>query len=231
MLALILECIFPSQAKAQSQAQWGASFSLESDYRLRGYSLTNGDPAATAQLSYDDLSGLYFNLAGVTRFEAHSPEFMGAIANVGYARRINARFTLDAGVLRSQLRASTRRGRAYHYTEVYAGAAVGRVVGRLYYSPRYRSHGVSTIYGELESGFEPARDWKVSGHVGLLTYLDERPYGIKGSTHHDWLVSVSKQIGRLEVHTALSGGGPGRVYSTYREHPKPVVTAGASVSF
>lgn len=216
---------------AEAQAQWGASLSLDSDYRLRGYSLTDGDPAATAQLTFDDLSGLYANLAGVARFRADRPQFMGVIANVGFARRISANVTLDAGLLRSQVRASDRYARPYHYTEFYAGAAVGRVIGRVYFSPAYRSHDVSTVYAELESGFEPARGWKVSGHVGLLTYLDARPYGSAGATHRDWRVSLSKEIGRVEVHTALSGGGPGRVYNSYREDPKPVVTAGASVSF
>ena len=40
-------------------AQVAASIGLDSDYRLRGYSLTNDHPAVTAQISYDDPSGFY----------------------------------------------------------------------------------------------------------------------------------------------------------------------------
>jgi uncharacterized protein (TIGR02001 family) len=219
--------LFPSPALAQL----GGSLGVETDYRLRGYSLTGGDPAATAQLTYDHSSGLYFNLAGVTRLGSGSPQFMGVIGNIGYARRLNAHVTLDAGVLRSQIRASGRYARPYHYTEIYAGASVGRVVGRVYYSPDYLVPGRSTIYGELEAGFEPARNWSVSGHVGMLAYLDDRPYGAAGS-HRDWRISVTRQIGRFEVHTAVSGGGPDNRYYNYGDgNHDAVVTAGASVSF
>lgn len=205
--------------------------SVESDYRLRGYSLTHGDPAVTGQLTYDHPSGLYLNLAGVTRLRSGGPQFMGVIGNVGYARRLNAHVTLDAGVLRSQIRATSYYARPYHYTEFYAGAAVGPVVGRVYYSPDYRRPGVSTLYGELETGFEPAPNWRVSGHVGLLAYLDDQPYRQSGAGDPDWRIRVSRQFGRFEIHSALSGGGPGEQYYAHRVHAKPALTAGASVSF
>jgi uncharacterized protein (TIGR02001 family) len=225
--ALAVTCIFPAAASAQ----WGGSFGLDTDYRLRGHSLTDGVPAATGQLTYDHPSGIYVNLAGVARFGSHDPHFMGVIGNVGYARRISGHVTLDAGLIRSQIRATYRYERAYRYTEIYGGAAVGPVVGRIYYSPDYRGHGVSTIYGELEAGFEPAPEWRLSGHVGLMSYLDATPYQSEGTKRPDWRVGASKQLGRLEIHTAVSGGGARDVYYGYREHSKPVVTAGASVSF
>ena len=229
-LALAISCTLPSPALAQL----GGSLGVETDYRLRGYSLTGGDPAATAQLTYDHPSGLYANVAGLARLGGDNARFMGVIGNVGYARRLSAHVTLDAGLLRSQIRSSGHYARPYHYTEIYAGAAVGPVVGRIHYSPDYRGHGVSTLYGDLEAGFEPAKDWRVSGHVGLLTYLDNRPYQAGGATHHDWRLSVSRQLGRFEVHGALSGGGPDDHYYHdygYRDRHDPVVTAGASVSF
>ena len=40
-------------------AQVSGSIDIESDYRLRGYSLSAGRPTATAQIGYDDASGLY----------------------------------------------------------------------------------------------------------------------------------------------------------------------------
>lgn len=226
-LALLLNCIFPTQALAQV----GGSIGLDSDYRLRGASLTGGDPAVTGQLTYDDPSGIYLNLAAVARFGAGNAQFMGVIGNVGYARRLNNHVTLDGGVIRSQIRSVDALERPYHYTEFYAGASIGRVVGRVYYSPDYRRHGVSTIYGELETGFEPGRDWRVSGHVGVMTYLDPPPYQASGTKRPDWRVSVSKQFGRLEAHAALSGGGPGKSYYDFQRYNKPVVTAGASISF
>ena len=226
-LALALNSVFPTQAVAQV----GGSLGVESDYRLRGVSLTDGDPAATAQLTYDHSSGMYLNLVGVVRFGSHNPQFMGVIGNVGYARQLNARVTLDGGVIRSQIRAATDYSRPYHYTEFYAGASVGRVTGRVYYSPDYRNHGVSTVYGELEAGFEPVRDWRVNAHLGVKAYLDATSYETKGSKRPDWRVGISKRFGRVEGHAALSGGGPGKTYYGYYLRHNPAITAGASISF
>ena len=226
-LALALNGIIPSQALAQV----GGSLAVESDYLLRGSSLTDGDPAAIAQLTYDHSSGMYLNFAGVVRFGPHDPRFMGVIGNVGYARQLNASLTLDAGVIRSQIRSANDYGRPYHYTEFYGGASIGRVTGRVYYSPDYRSHGVSTLYGELEAGFEPVRDWRVNAHIGVKAYLDAASYETKGSKRPDWRVGISKRFGRVEAHAALSGGGPGKTYYGYYLRHNPAITGGASISF
>ena len=212
-------------------AQWATTVSIESDYRLRGYSLTDQQPAVTAQVSYDHRSGAYFNLSALGALGGDDPGFMGVIANAGYARRINSAVTVDGGVLRSDIRASDRYARPYRYTEIYAGASVGRFVGRVYYSPDYRSSNVQTLYGELEAGVEPAPKWRVSGHVGSMLYLTSAQYWAANSTHVDWRLSVSRQLGRAEIHGAVSGGGPGEKRPYHPQPDKVRLTAGASISF
>jgi hypothetical protein len=154
---------------------------------------------------------------------------LGGVANVGYARRLNRRVTLDVGILRSQVRSSHPPSRGFEYTEFYAGALVGPVTGRIYYSPDYRGY-KSTLYGELEAGFEPVARWRLSGHVGLLTYLNTTPFYRAGDTHYDWQLSVGRQLGPAEIHAALSGGGP-RTYYGYGLHKKAVFAVGASFGF
>ena len=210
-------------------AQVGGSIAVDSDYRLRGYSLTADHPAVSAQLTYDHSSGLYADLSALAEL-SNDPRFLGVIANAGYARRLSPKVTVDAGVLRSQIRSANARHPGFRYTEVYAGAFVGPVSARLHYSPDYRSYGQSTLYGELDAGFEPRPSWRLSGHVGMLMYLNSASIYEAGSTHQDWRVSVSRQFGNFEIHTALSGGGPSRYYG-FRVHKKTALTAGASVSF
>lgn len=227
-LALAIAFLSASPASAQL----GASFGIESNYRHRGYSLSSGDPAASAQLTYDHPSGAYFALAGLARLDDDDPRFMGVLGNLGYARRLSRTVTIDVGILRSQIRRSRAYADPHHYTEIYAGAAVGRFVGRLYYSPDYRRGDVSTLYGELEAGFEPAENWRLSGHVGSLLYLTAARYGGKGSMHHDWRITAARQFGRFEIHSAVSGGGAGDTHYGYRvPNKKAALTAGASVSF
>ena len=210
-------------------AQLAGSVGLDSDYRLRGYSLTNHHPALSGQLSYDDPSGGYASLSGLTEI-GHDTRFLGVIANAGYAKRISRHVTLDAGVLRSQIRAAVPGAAGFKYTEVYAGAYVGPVTGRIYYSPDYRTRSQSTLYGELEAGFEPVPKWRLSGHVGLLTYLNSSILYRAGDSDRDWRVSVSRQLGRLELHAALSKGGPD-IYYGYRLHRKAALVVGGSVNF
>jgi uncharacterized protein (TIGR02001 family) len=196
-------------APAAAVGQLAGTVAIDSDYRLRGDSLTGERPAVSAEVSYDDPSGFYLGSSAVVEL-GHGGRFLGVIADGGYAKRLNDHVSLDVGVLRTQLRSAARYAPAYEYTEVYAGAYIGAVAARVYYSPDYRNSALSTLYGELEAGFEPAPNWRVSGHGGVLTYLGSNyPYG-NGDTLLDWRVSVSRQLGRFEIHSALSGNGPGR---------------------
>jgi uncharacterized protein (TIGR02001 family) len=207
-------------------AQLAATAGFESDYRYRGYSLTDNHPALTAQLSYDDPSGFYGSVLGLQDL-GHGARFLGAIADAGYAKRLSDKVTIDGGVLRSQIRSATPGGLDFKYTEFYAGAYVGPVAGRIYYSPDYRTSGQSALYGELEAGFEPAAKWRVSGHVGLLKYLNTTEYWKGGESHRDWRVTVGRRFGKFEVHSALSGGGP----TYYGPHHNPRLSIGGSFTF
>lgn len=210
-------------------AQVGGSVAIDSDYRLRGYSLTDGHPALSAQVSYDDPSGIYLGLSGLTELGPHT-RFLGAIGNAGYAKRVGKRVTVDAGLLRSQIRGAVSGALGFNYTEVYAGAYVGPVTARVYYSPDYRTAGQAPLYGELEAGFDPAPNWRVSGHAGLLKYLKSSGYYRVGDTHGDWRLSVARQLGKFEAHASLSSSDASSYYP-YRMHRSVAATVGASLGF
>jgi uncharacterized protein (TIGR02001 family) len=214
---------------APAAAQLAGSVGLDSDYRLRGYSLTDDDPALSAQVTYDNSSGLYFSLSALTKL-GHGTRFLGVIGNAGYARRLSEHVTVEGGLIRSQIRSASQYNVGYKYTEVYAGAFVGPVSGRIYYSPDYRFSGQSTLYGELETGFEPSPNWRLSGHVGMLTYLSSSSFYRSGETHRDWRLGLAREFGKLEIHAAVSGGGPSE-YHGFRVHKKVAFTVGSSLSF
>lgn len=212
-----------------AHAQVAGSAGVDSDYRLRGYSLSGGRPVASTQLSYDHPSGFYFSGTGLTELGGDM-RFLGAIANAGYAKRLNGHVTLDGGVLRSQVRSVDRSEPDFKYTELYAGAYVGPVAGHLYYSPRYRTSGQSTLYADLEAGFEPRPNWRISGHVGVMTYLSSSRYWTAGETQGDWRVTLARRLGRMELHAAASGRGPVG-YAAGAKRNKAAVAVGGSISF
>ena len=216
-------------ATAPVEAQIAGSVGFDSDYRLRGYSLTEGHPAFFAQASYDDPSGFYLGLSGLA-VVSDDPRFLGVIGNAGYARRVGKHATIDAGLLRSQIRRAVPGDAGFEYTEVYAGAYVGPVTARLYYSPDYRTSRQPTLYGELEAHVDPLPKWRLSSHLGLLTYLSSTAYYPPEETHGDWRISAVRQIGEFELHAALSGGSP-NTYFGFRLHRRTALTLGGSVTF
>ena len=207
------------------------SVSVNSDYRFRGYSLSYGKPVASAELSYDDRSGLYVNgaVTGVAR--SRSVDLFEYQANLGFARRIGSSVSVDAGVTHSFYRYSLYDiNRSASYDEAYLGLNAHNVSARLSYSPHYFRPEVTTLYGEVEAGFQPAAKWRLSGHVGALKYLTT-PYDFDDRTRLDWRVSASREIGRLEVHSALSGGSPRNCYRCDIGQTGVALTVGASLNF
>jgi uncharacterized protein (TIGR02001 family) len=228
-LRLSVGLFLGASATAPVEAQVVGSVGFDSDYRLRGYSLTDGHPALSAQVSYDDPSGFYLGLSGLA-VVSDDARFLGVIGNAGYARRVGKHATIDAGLLRSQIRGAAPKYAGFEYTEVYAGAYMGPVTARLYYSPDYRASRQSTLYGELEAHVDPRPKWRLSGHLGLLTYLSSTAYYPAGETHRDWRISAVRQLGKFELHAALSGGGPNTYYG-FRLHRRAVLTVGGSATF
>lgn len=210
-------------------AQIAGSVSVDSNYLFRGYSLSNDRPGLVAQISYDHPSGAYFSLSGLSELGSHC-RFLGLIGNAGFAARLNQDFTVDAGIIRAQIGAASSDRQAVKYTEVYMGGYVGPVSGRIYYSTEYRKEGQATLYGEIEAAFEPRRNWRVSGHVGLLTYLGSSPYARPGQTHGDARITVGRQFGKVEVHTAVSTKTTEQ-YDRNRTRQRLALTLGASLSF
>lgn len=218
-------CLFATPARAQLSA----SVDLESDYRYRGYSLSAGQPAATVQIGYDDDSGAYANVSATLAID-DDPRFVGVQGNLGYARRIGRKLTVDGGVLRTQYRASYSGGRARNYTEVYGGLSLDPVSVRLSWSPDYRA-GRDALYGEVEASFVPARRWRIDLHAGALDELGGGAAGYHGKLRYDWRVGVARRLGAFDLHAALSGGGPGEDYYAGRLHDRTALTFGASWSF
>ena len=210
-----------------------ASVSIDSQQQFRGFSLSDGHPTASALVSYDDASGFYLNGA-VSAVERDSgPHWLGYQANAGFARRLSPVLSLDAGVARSgfdyRYPYPYRGGRWAHYTEAYVGASLRDFTARVSYAPNYYDHGVSTLYAEVEAGFQPAAEWRLSAHAGALTYLDAPAY-VDRSARYDWRLAASRQIGRFELHSTLSGGGPRKSYVYGLGRSGTAVTVGASLN-
>lgn len=158
--------------------------------------------------------------------------FLGYQVDAGIAKRIGDLWTVDAGVAHNQFHAAYAGGFAYSYTDGYVGATHGALSAYVFVSPNYYAHENWTLYGQLEGNLTPAKNWRLSAHVGSLIHLyTPTGYGRRPKTQYDWRLGVARELSAFEIHAALSGGGPGRQFYYGGTHSRTALTAGASVNF
>jgi uncharacterized protein (TIGR02001 family) len=216
---------------APASAQAAGSVELDSQYRVRGYSISAGKPAASLDLSYDWLSGFYLDASAIGSVtHGADPVPLGVVGGGGYARRLGKLVSVDVGVVRSEYFRREDLPHESGYTELYTGIAAHGLSARLYYSFDYYRSGVSTLYGEAGAGFSPAKNWRLSVHGGALGYLRTAAYYTR-PTQYDWSANVSRQLGAINLHASLVGGGPGRDYYDDRSRSKTSFVLGARYTF
>jgi len=211
-------------------AQIVGSVSIESDVRFRGYSVSNGDPAATLDLGYEHETGLYLNGSATAGIAQGDPALLAWQLNAGYAKWVSPTVSIDAGAIRSAYTRHSRGTRDAHYTEFYLGVATRGVSSRVYYSPDYLRPGVNTLYAEIEGVLSIAPKWRLAGHAGLLNHLGDPPRYARRA-HYDWRVTLGHELGELDLRASLSGAGPGADYYSGRRHSATALTFGASLPF
>jgi uncharacterized protein (TIGR02001 family) len=229
---LILALLAASLGVCPATAQVNVEAGLASDYRLRGYSLSRREPAASLSLSYDDASGVFAELTGVAMHVPHGGlDVMGGYATLGYAKRLGDGWSADVGLLRAHYTSASSFGRSTGYTELFAGVSERSVAFRLALSPDYLWDRTMTIYVSSDVFKRPADHLRVSAHFGALAFLRQGPPAPVSRIQYDWSVQIQRALGKAEFGIALSGGGPDREYFDGSPHTKTGVTATARWAF
>ena len=196
---------------ARASAQVAVEGALLSDYRVRGYSISDGEPAASLSLSYDHPLGVYVGATAIGSFRDGEPELAGFQANAGYALRLSPQVSLDAGVSRS-VYYYAYGSRNLGYTELYFGVSAPHVSARVNYSPDYYRAGTSTLYAAVDGGIEPVTNWVLSAHAGIFSYLGWHPPYLPRE-RYDWRIGAARKFGATSLRLDLSGrvqGSPAR---------------------
>jgi uncharacterized protein (TIGR02001 family) len=202
---LLLACgLFPVAAPVH--AEIGASLTFASQDRFRGYSVSDGHPAATLSLSYDDADGPYVEgsvmASGTPSDGVHRFRFEG---NAGYALRLKQGPTIDAGIVHADYSGYRIYGYKVSYTEVYVGLITGNVAAHLHYAPNYFQRGVRTIYSDVQGSIPLTPHIRLNAHYGMLF----QTHGIReqaGRTTRDWRIGASTAIDKLNFELAVASG-------------------------
>ena len=218
-------------AIAPAQAQVSGSVSITNDERWRGRSLSEGQPAATAALAYDDRSGIYADASATGALIDNRVELIGVAADAGYAWRLPSGTALDVGLTRRQFTRYFSGGRSTGYSEIYAGVSARSLSARIHYSPDYFGRGTNILYASVEGVLRPAPRWRVIGQLGALAWLDGRPVPQVRPVQYNYSLGVARQQGAVELRLAWTNGGPDPDYFGGRPHSKSALVASATFGF
>jgi uncharacterized protein (TIGR02001 family) len=216
-----------------ARAQLSLAVSLDTDYRLRGYSLTEGRPALSASLGYDATSGLYLGASGVAA-DPPGPgvRSLGYIAYAGYARRFAGGRSLDVGLSRTRLKTFEQpRWSALRYTEAYLGASSEHLSFRALYSPHYIRDGAKALYLDLGASAQPAERWRATAHAGLLRYLDRPPSWSGRTSQYDLRGVLAREFDHGDLHLTWTLRGPDARRAAARSEGRSSLDAGVTYVF
>ena len=116
-----------------AHAQVGLSAAVESDDRVRGVSLSDGNPVLSLNLTYDHVSGVYAGVSATTVATDHKGvEMLGDVVYLCYAGRFGPETSWDVGVSNSNVSVYPDIAYRYNYTELYAGITRNNLSAHLY---------------------------------------------------------------------------------------------------
>lgn len=220
-------CLLTLGLAQPAQAQFSAAVGLQSDYRYRGISLSDGLPAATLDLSYDHSSGLYAGASAIGAVIGGYGRSLGFIEYLGYVTPRRGGASFDVGVNNQDLAYYyTDRRVPLRYSEVYVGVVGDRLSAHLHYSPNYLQPGYGALYAEVDGSLKPAENWRLFAHLGATA-----PVGETEGRHprYDARAGVARQFGPLEVQASVAATNPDPPRLT--PHHRTALVLGASWFF
>lgn len=189
-------------------AEIAYDLTVATDDRFRGRPISGERPVGTAQIAYDDATGVYLGVSGTlvaTRDEGVEP--LRSVQYVGYAHRLRSGLTVDIGVTNRFYSRHFTGEYARTFTEAYAGLVGRRMSARVFVSPDYDGRGGESGYGEVDAlVFERGR-LSASAHVGLLLPPPEAPQR-RVLPEFDWRLGATRTFGRFAVSAQWLGSGP-----------------------
>uniref|UniRef100_UPI0025F20381 TorF family putative porin n=1 Tax=Rugamonas sp. TaxID=1926287 RepID=UPI0025F20381 len=186
-------------AAGAAAAQASVSLSLLSDYRFRGASLSDGNPAPQVGVNLDGDAGWYGGALATGAVRLSERATAQVLAYGGYARRLASGWSWEAGATESVFTQARERD----YGELYVGLSGERVNGRLYFAPRYFGYDSRTVYAEI-NGVYPLRDGlNLTGHAGWLHTLSGEAWpGVPADSRYDARIGLSAPLGEWNVQLA-----------------------------
>jgi uncharacterized protein (TIGR02001 family) len=214
----------------QAWAQVSGSAALVSDYRFRGVSLSDQNPAAQLSIAYDHSSGWYAGaFASTAELADQTRRNLQTLAYAGYARRSRPGLNWEVGASYSAFSGAG----SYDYPEVYIGIAWDKLSGRIYYAPDYFGQRSRVLYGELNGALALRDRLHLIGHVGALQANNGSAESVGSSRYRfDVRAGVGIDLERASVQLAwVASNAANTLYPVNNSRDRNRVVLSLSRSF
>jgi uncharacterized protein (TIGR02001 family) len=214
------------------EAQIAGNAALVSDYRYRGFSLSEGKPALSASVTLDHPGGAYLEVTGVAAATHHDGlQALGYQAYAGYAHRMESGVTWDVGVSHSDLTEYFQPRYRLAYSELYAGLAGRDLSAHLYYSPNYLGERAETVYASLDGARRLDETWRLFGHLGALAPVQKKVGSEVNRTQFDLSAGLAARIRDYEFRASWTRIGPSVDYPANHRQSRDALVLSAAYDF
>ena len=205
--AVLAQAAPAAPAKVEPEYTITGNAGLFSDYRFRGYSQTDYQPALQGGVDFVHKSGFYL---GNWNSNVNANLYNGASLEMDFYGGYKAtfgEFTLDVGTLYYYYPGTNRSGGPYvagfnpKNWEAYIGGAWGPLSAKYSYSFTdffgLKAPGVDTKgsqYLELNGTFDLGSGFGIVGHVGWQNIANGKDVGLKEDSVYDYKLGVTYDI-------------------------------------
>ncbi|HEX4235448.1 MAG TPA: TorF family putative porin [Caldimonas sp.] len=207
-------------------AQFGASVAVDSDYRYRGVSLSDGKPTARLTLNYDGDERWYAGASATRATLVANESYPQLVGYAGWLAPFPGGRSGEIGVDAVHFGGIA----GYDFAEAYVGLLSDRWSTRLYLSPDYYGRSVPVAYAELNAHVPLHERVQLFAHVGALAPLRGQA-GDAGKARIDVSLGAGVVRAPVELHilgVAATEGGP---YPAVRNGRRSTIVVGTSISF
>lgn len=209
-------------AEPASPHTFTGNMALVTDYRFRGISQTNKQPAIQGGFDYSHSSGIYLgNWNSNVSSGAGFPEGNLEMDFYGGWKKTWGDFGIDLGALyyyypgsRGGAIGQSVRGKPIDNKEIYIGASWKFLSAKYYYAvdDYFGLKGVDrnsvvtnkktsgSSYFDLSASYDLGNGWGINGHVGLLNLRN-----VHNGDYTDWKLGVTKDISGWVLGVAYVG--------------------------
>jgi hypothetical protein len=127
---------------------------------------------------------------------------------LGLATHGDGGLSWDVGLRNQTTTLYADRRRELRYSDVYVGASRGDLSLYVHYYPDHISHSGSLVYVDLSGAIRRAQNWRLSGHVGVLTPLEGAGGQKGGRERFDLSLGVTREFRTCEITLGWSAAFP-----------------------